>query len=259
MRARTGLRRTARLLALALFVMALPATFILGAVRFAFSWQPVYTYAVVEYHAEETTGIPQAELLRATHVIRKYFTNGQRDLDIVVTDFQGQSGPLFNSREIAHMRDVKALVQRVYLVLDVAAAYALAYLVLSYRFGGRTLRALARETLFASLLTIALIAATAVAASLAFDSLFTEFHLLSFSNDFWQLDPTRDHLVQIFPQGFWFDVTLFVGIVAAAAAGLAALFSGSLLLLRPRHATSARAASSAGKQAPADATPRARL
>ena len=50
-----------------------------------------------------------------------------------------------------------------------------------------------------------------------------QFHLLVFSNDFWQLDPARDYLIMLFPGGFWYDVTIDC---ALATAGLAAVIGG---------------------------------
>jgi LPXTG-motif cell wall-anchored protein len=32
------------------------------------------------------------------------------------------------------------------------------------------------------------------------------------------LDPTRDYLIMLFPQGFWFDVALFCAIATAVGA-----------------------------------------
>ena len=51
-----------------------------------------------------------------------------------------------------------------------------------------------------------------------FDQFFLEFHLLSFANDFWQLNPATDYLIMLFPQGFWFDATMCVAIGTAAGA-----------------------------------------
>jgi len=48
-------------------------------------------------------------------------------------------------------------------------------------------------------------------------------YLLSFSNEFWQLDPTRDYLIMLFPGGFWYDATIFC---ALATAGLAIILGG---------------------------------
>ena len=53
---------------------------------------------------------------------------------------------------------------------------------------------------------------------LDFEGFFTQFHLLAFSNDFWMLNPYTDYLVMMFPQGFWNDAVLFIGILAAAMA-----------------------------------------
>jgi integral membrane protein (TIGR01906 family) len=51
-----------------------------------------------------------------------------------------------------------------------------------------------------------------------FDQFFLQFHLLSFANDFWMLDPTRDYLIMLFPQGFWYDAALFCAIATAVGA-----------------------------------------
>jgi integral membrane protein (TIGR01906 family) len=217
-----------------LFIAAVPVVVILGAVRFAFSWQPVYSYAVTTYHAEERTGIAEPRLLIATRTIRNYFSNGQHDLDITVVDSAGNFVPLFNDREVTHMRDVKALVRRLYLVLDAAVIYAafFALALLYFHAGGRFY--LLRALLAGSILSAGLILLAGLASALGgFDRLFLEFHLLSFSNDFWQLDPSRDRLVQIFPPGYWFDVTMFVGLLALfASLAVASLSATSLVLLR---------------------------
>jgi integral membrane protein (TIGR01906 family) len=231
--AMSALARAAARVTSVLFVIALLLALVLGAVRLAFSWQPVYTYAVENYHADEVSGIPQAELLTATHSIRTYFTDSRRDLNITVRNDDGQLVPLFNGKEIAHMRDVKALVQRVYLLLDLAVAYLGVY-VLVRLWLRRDAIGLARLVLRASSIVGLLLVAAAVASLFDFEQIFTEFHVLSFSNDFWQLDPAVDHLVQIFPQGFWLDVTLFVGLLALTGALILAMLSRVYLFLELR-------------------------
>jgi integral membrane protein (TIGR01906 family) len=217
--------------AVAVCVAVLPVVIVLTAVRFAFSWQPVYSYAVSAYHPEVTTGIPALQLEQATHVIRDYFSNDQRDLDVTVIDGTGARVPLFNDREIAHMLDVKALVLRLYRVLDIAlAALVIAGAsMLIWPLGGP--RRLAAALLAGSAITGALlIGFGAVAALGGFDQLFLEFHLLSFNNDFWLLDPTRDHLVQLFPQGYWLDVTVFVVALALTISAVMAAGAATYLL-----------------------------
>jgi len=65
---------------------------------------------------------------------------------------------------------------------------------------------------------LALLAVVGLMIVTNFDWFFYQFHLLSFANDFWQLDPTRDYLIMLFPQGFWFDVTLLIAITTAVLA-----------------------------------------
>ncbi len=64
--------------------------------------------------------------------------------------------------------------------------------------------------------------ALAGAALTGFDRLFTQFHLLSFRNDLWLLDPRTDHLVQMYPLPFWqLAAALFLGLTVVESALLA--------------------------------------
>ena len=82
------------------------------------------------------------------------------------------------------------------------------------------LRELARQSMIAGGATVALLGAGAIAVLFGFDTLFEQFHLLSFSNDFWQLNPATDRLIQMFPQGFWFDAAVFIALLAALLAAV---------------------------------------
>ena len=53
---------------------------------------------------------------------------------------------------------------------------------------------------------------------LNFDQLFLQFHLFSFSNEYWQLDPTRDYLIMLFPQGFFFDAATLCALATGGGA-----------------------------------------
>ncbi len=57
-------------------------------------------------------------------------------------------------------------------------------------------------------LTLALMLALGLWALVDFGQLLLQFHLLSFANEFWQLDPTHDYLIMLFPEGFFYDATL---------------------------------------------------
>ena len=62
-----------------------------------------------------------------------------------------------------------------------------------------------------------------------FGELFLRFHELSFSNDLWQLDPSRDYLLILFPEGFWLDVTLRIAALTGAEAAVLGLIGFALV------------------------------
>ena len=57
-------------------------------------------------------------------------------------------------------------------------------------------------------------------AAFGFEAAFTRFHQVLFSNNDWQLDPRTDHLLQMFPEGFWRDMTFVLGGMCAIEAAL---------------------------------------
>ncbi len=224
---------TLRLLARALFYIALPLALITSSVRVAFSEQRVYTYAIDHYDAATRTGISHDDLIAATHDLRAYFSNDEQFLRTRVHDADGNVVPLFNTKEILHMRDVKRLVHLVYGLQEFSLAFLALYIagvVLWAR--EESLAALARRALTGSAVTIGLLLLFGAAAGTGgFDSAFVKFHQIAFpGNSDWQLDPLHDHLIQMFPEGFWLDATLLIAVLIVAQAAL--IGGGAFLYLR---------------------------
>ena len=194
-----------------IFVVALPAALVAANLRVLFTAEPLYTFAVEEYDVPGVTGIPRVEIDRAMAEIRDYFTNDQELLRITVTDERGRTNPLFTPREVIHMRDVKHLVQAIFTAGVLAGTFVVGYAALRLAVQRRAaLAALARLTRIAALGTLTVAAALGVGTLTGFERLFTQFHVLSFSNDFWQLDPAEHHLVQMFPFDFWLVSTVIL-------------------------------------------------
>ena len=212
-----------RLTATALFIVALPAFLVLTSVRVAALWPRVHEYSFARYDAATVTGVERAELDRAAREIIDYFRNDEELLDIEVT-VDGEREALFNEREVLHMRDVKVLMQATFRVHEVAFAILVVYVTASFLLARReALAQLASQLRIAGGLTVALLGVAAVAVLVGFDDLFRQFHVISFANDLWKLSPARDHLIQMYPRGFWFDVTLAVGLLSALAGAALAL------------------------------------
>ena len=222
-------------LKIALFALAVGAMLLLTNVRLAATRPEVYEYSFSRYEAVERTGVPRAELDRAAREIIAYFGSGHVPYLAIEVAVDGQTDPLFNQRELLHMRDVRELFRAAFMVQQVAIGLVTLYLVVTVvRYRRAAIDRLAREAVLAGGGIGVVLALTAVAMLFAFHWLFTQFHLLSFANDFWMLDPRTDRLVQMFPDGFWFDVALGVGILTFVEATLVALFGYMVLRLRGR-------------------------
>lgn len=219
-----------------LFVLALPLALIGTNVRVLFTTPPLYRYVVDRYRVPEITGIPKMEIDRAMTEIRDYFRNDQRLLRITVTDNLDRSEPLFTPREVMHMRDVKVLVQGIFQAQTLAVGYCLLYVASALAIRRRAAwPGLARLTRGATRGTLAFAVLFGATTLLGFDRLFEQFHVLSFSNDLWLLDPTQDHLVQMFPFGFWLNST--VVLVGMTIIELLVLLSVSWAYLQRRART----------------------
>jgi integral membrane protein (TIGR01906 family) len=136
----------------------------------------------------------------------------------------GQRRPLFNERELAHMEDVQAIMQLFFRLQTLSGVFLAGFLLLGV-FVDRAafLPELGRLLLLAAGLTIGLALLVGLLALTSFSELFLRFHQVAFRNDLWQLDPTRDYLIMLFPEPFWFDATLRIALLTGletAAAGL---------------------------------------
>ncbi|MDA0815664.1 MAG: TIGR01906 family membrane protein [Chloroflexi bacterium] len=228
----------ARWLASALFIACIPLFLVLTNVRVAASWERVYDYAFAQYNVVEVTGIERPELDRAATELIHYFessSSGQL-LDIRVQRGEEQIA-LYNQREILHMADVRDLFQLTFRLHEFALIYIVAYVAAVYLWSReRSIRRLAREAVVGGSVTVGILGVSAISVVFGFDTLFEQFHLLSFSNDFWQLNPATDRLVQMFPMGFWFDVTLAVGVMSIIQGGAVALAGLGYILWLDREA-----------------------
>jgi integral membrane protein (TIGR01906 family) len=84
-------------------------------------------------------------------------------------------------------------------------------------------RDLAVAGFWGGILSLGILVVVGVSALADFGGFWTQFHLLSFSNDLWLLDPSKDYLIMMFPEGFWADSMM---VVAGLTAFLALVTCG---------------------------------
>lgn len=220
-----------------LFVIALPIALVATNVRIVVNEPRVYEYAADHYDTPSATGIPRAELLRASSELRDYFNRDDGEPIFVRVEKDGAPISLFNRRETAHLQDVRTLFQASFRVQEAAVIFALAYVVTVFLWAREgSLRMLATQIVLSGLLGLAVIGIVGAIAVAGFDQSFDWFHRIAFDNDLWKLDSTRDHLIQMFPEDFWRDVSLWVGVATLAELTTLALLAAAYMGLTRRSA-----------------------
>jgi integral membrane protein (TIGR01906 family) len=205
----------ARALATVAFLIALPVALVTTNIRLLANSPQVYDYAFDRYDAEASTGLSRADLDSTAKALRGYFNNGEKTFYHTVTE-DGLPAPVFNARETRHMQDVKGLFVLVNRAQEISAVYVLAYVVIFFiRSRDGNVRQLAGQALAGLALGAVVLGGIGVFAAFGFNAAFDRFHELLFSNDFWQLNPATDHLIQMFPEPFWRDMTVLLGAMCA--------------------------------------------
>lgn len=216
-----------------LFILCLPVLLLTASIGGTINSTWLYEYGFKKYDVSQTTGLADSELEKVAIGLISYFNSGEEYITLTVIK-DGQPFELFNQREVAHLRDVKGLIRLDYWVLLGTLLYTSGYAMVSLFWHRRRYwRRLAWGVVGGSSLTLLLMLALGLGILLNFDQLFLQFHLFSFSNEYWQLDPTRDYMIMLFPGGLWYDAFLLWAL--ATAAGALILGGVSWYLLFARH------------------------
>lgn len=186
---------------------------------------PFLAPAVVRFEQDRTsvqhlTGFPSDVLDRVTASILGDLVLWRGDFvvrpDGNVPDIQDD---VLSAPERAHMRDVR----NVFTGFWVLVLAGIAVLAVGFRRTGKgtEARAAAWQSVSAGARGLAVLIVVAGAVALvAFDAAFEVFHRLFFSAGSYTFDPAHDRLVQLFPERFWSEVSIAVGIVVLAASVL---------------------------------------
>jgi integral membrane protein (TIGR01906 family) len=195
------------------------------------------------------TGYTPTEVRVATGAILEDLIVGPGDFDVTI---RGQ--PVLSEAERGHMRNVRVTFQAFFAVIGVALVVLL---VARWRSHGSTL--FWRGVRAGSSVLAVAVAALAGFAIVAFTLLFEVFHELLFPPGSYTFDQSRDRLVQLFPEGFWFDTTIVLAIglivLALAVRALAGRRLRSLWAAASESSAVVASSPQAGPEPPAGSAP----
>jgi integral membrane protein (TIGR01906 family) len=139
--------------------------------------------------------------------------------------------PLYEQRELSHMKDVKDLTQSVLLVWYVLIAlFALSIL---FFWNNGELQEFWKAISLGGWVTIGLVVLVILGVFLNFEALFTGFHRIFFTGDTW-LFRYSDTLIRLFPERLWQDVFFFIGGFSLIFSALAGIFGHKFSLGQPK-------------------------
>jgi len=212
------------------FMLCLPFLLFTASLACTINSLWLYNYGFEKYGVSQVTGLEDTELEKAAVGLVSYFNSNEEYISLTVIK-DGQPFELFNYRETIHLKDVKRLIWLDYRVGLGTLVYVLAYagVCLFWR-RPKYWRHLARGVVGGSGLTLGLMLALGLVSLFAFDWLYWQFHVISFTgNDFWVLDPTKDYLLMLV-QGVQYDAVILI--FTATATGAVVLGGVSGLWLR---------------------------
>ena len=199
---------------LAALVIGVSAALVIVALAILPFLTPIWmSFGQTRAQATAWTGFTDAQLRYVTDSIVRDLVFGPPDFGATLP---GETTPVLSDAERAHMRDVRGVFAGFYAVA-IGGAVVLAAAFLLAR--GRVARARLWRLLSRSGTVIALV--TVVGGGIGvfvFDQAFTLFHEIFFPGGNWAFDPRKDRLVQIFPDQFWSETTVAVGVVIIALA-----------------------------------------
>lgn len=169
------------------------------------------------YSPPSYSGLPDEEYPGMGGMIADYLTGRQDAFQYYFTDTDGSAVACFAPHEESHMEDCRQLIGlagtlRWILCGAAAVLIGTGLMLRKYR------RSFSAGMLAAFGFSAAIGLGCLVWGLISFDSLFTAFHRLLFTNDGWLLDSRTDMLIRLMPTSFFISLGIRILLITASAA-----------------------------------------
>ncbi len=194
-------------LAFVLLILCISALIISTTVHSYTHSVDLYRAGFNKYHISQKTGISNVQLGEVAKQMVDYY-NGKSSTPQLTVTKNGEQSLLYNEKELVHLEDVRYII-RIFTILQVVSILLFIGLAVFIYFRSGVQRVLTGMQI-GSIVAAALTGILIIWALIDFNSLFLLFHYISFTNDLWILDPSKDYLIMMFPEGFFNDAAILI-------------------------------------------------
>lgn len=163
-----------------------------------------------KYNVLDDVKMEMEDVLYVTDEMMDYLIDKRSDL-VIETRVDGQAREFFNKREKLHMEDVKRLFLQGLLLRNIAVILTFVAIIGLILLKTNLKRMLPKAFITATIVVLIISAIAAVYVANNFSEVFVQFHLIFFDNDLWLLNPETDLMINILPEGFFFDTVKAIG------------------------------------------------
>ena len=182
-----------------------------------------YSSSFEKYDISAETGMDQENLEYVMKDLMIYLRDEREVLNTRAV-IKGEAREVFGERERLHMVDVKELfikgesIRNISLVI---LGLLTAVLIITDKWWKRNL---SKTLFYTGIGNILLLSLLLLLIYSDFNRYFTYFHLIFFDNDLWILDPETEILIQMVPEGFFYDTAVkIIGLFIGSIAGIGVL------------------------------------
>lgn len=192
--------------------LALSITFLLTAVEMVTFNMNHYMKEYEKHNITTATGMDEENLQHVTGELLSYLRDDREDLVIKAT-VKGEEREVFGERETLHMVDVKDLFVGGRLVRNLSAFLIVGLLIFSITQDKLWRKGISKTLMYTAMVNIDLIIILFLLMYFNFTRYFDYFHYIFFDNDLWILDPSKDIMIQMLPEAFFYNTAVKIAVI----------------------------------------------
>ena len=209
-------------IAAAVFILCIPFFLLTSNIRWVANDLQLYQDGFRKYDVSQDTGFSDEELTDISRGLIEYFNSG------AISDTMD----IFDEEEIAHLRDVRDLIQLCYIIQWSTLGYIVVFIAAGFLYKRKRFFQLFNKVIaLSSTVSIIGISSLGIATLVNFTWLFIAFHHVFFTGDSWVLS---GYLPHIYTEGFFSDAAIIIAVATILEALLIGVIAGFFILRRRR-------------------------